>query len=75
MKHDAFSTLAPGRHSPSASAPPLDSIVAAAHALIPALRAAAPQTEQARRLPETLNRQFHDAGFYRSHAARALRRS
>lgn len=65
MKHDAISTAAPGRCSPSASAPSLDSIVAAAHELVPALRAAAPQTERERRLSEDMNRQFHSAGFYR----------
>ena len=53
MKHDAISTAAPGRRSPSASAPSLDSIVAAAHALIPALRAAAPQTERRAVSPKT----------------------
>ena len=56
---------APGRTSPSASAPALQTIVAAASALVPELRKAAAQTEADRRLSAAMDRRFHDAGFYR----------
>lgn len=57
--------LAPGRVSPSASAAPLQDIVAAASALVPELRRTAAQTEAERRLPAAMDRRFHEAGFYR----------
>lgn len=56
---------APGRTSPSASAPALQTIVAAASALVPELRKAAAQTEADRRLSAAMDQRFHDAGFYR----------
>src|SRR6202008_2760892 len=57
--------LAPGRVSPSASAAPLQDIVAAASALVPELRKTAAQTGAERRLSAALDKRFHEAGFYR----------
>jgi resorcinol 4-hydroxylase (FADH2) len=61
----AVSTVAPGRLSPVATAPSLESIVGAANELIPALRERAQQTENDRRLSDDMNERFHQAGFYR----------
>lgn len=70
MKQDIFagravSAVAPGRVSPVANAPSLESLVSAAHELIPSLRSRAEQTEGDRRLSDDMNRVFHEAGFYR----------
>jgi len=61
----AIAAMAPGRLSPAVHAPPLASLIDAAHDLIPALRANALQTERDRRLPADMNERFHQAGFYR----------
>jgi resorcinol 4-hydroxylase (FADH2) len=61
----AIPGVAPGRVSPAANAPSLESIVAAANELIPSLRERAQQTESDRRLSEDMNQLFHEAGFYR----------
>jgi alkylation response protein AidB-like acyl-CoA dehydrogenase len=70
MKQDVISTraisaVAPGRLSPVANAPSLESVVAAANELIPSLRERAQQTEYDRRLSEEMNELFHKIGFYR----------
>jgi alkylation response protein AidB-like acyl-CoA dehydrogenase len=60
-----ISAVAPGRLSPAANAPALETIVAAAHELIPTLREKAQQVERDRRLSAEMNQVFHEAGFYR----------
>lgn len=64
-KADALPPRAPGRISPVAGAPSLDSLVSSAHELIPYLRERGRQTELDRRLSEETSRLFHEAGFFR----------
>lgn len=56
---------APGRISPVAGAPTIESLVAAAAAMVPELRALGQQTEANRRLSEEMCNRFREAGFFK----------
>jgi alkylation response protein AidB-like acyl-CoA dehydrogenase len=56
---------APGRNSPVPHAPPLQSFVAAADALVPMLRERAQATEVARKISEETIDAFRQAGFFK----------
>jgi alkylation response protein AidB-like acyl-CoA dehydrogenase len=58
-------TFAPGRRSPSPSAPPLEQLIANAKDLVPVLRERALTTERERRVSEETTRSFREAGFFR----------
>ncbi|WP_438037018.1 acyl-CoA dehydrogenase family protein [Sorangium sp. So ce204] len=68
LEHSSIRTVAmkaPGRMSPAADAPSLESLVSTARELVPRLRERAQQTEIERRVSEETNQLFHRAGFFR----------